>query len=95
MTVGVPIADLASVDLTDLGLWAGGPPYALFARMRSEAPVRWNPSADGVGFWSLTRAADIRQVNQDAETFSSARGGIFPRPGPLAPIRVRAQLPDL
>jgi hypothetical protein len=40
-------ADLAAVDLTDLDLWADGVPHELFARMRAEAPVRWNPSADG------------------------------------------------
>ena len=78
--------DLASVDLTDLGWWNDGPPYELFARMRKEAPVRWNASADGVGFWSLTRGADITQVSQDAKTFSSARGGIFLSPNALAPL---------
>lgn len=35
--------DLRTVDLTDLELWADGPPRELFARMRAEAPVRWNP----------------------------------------------------
>jgi cytochrome P450 len=93
MAVDVASADLASVDLTDLDLWADGPPYALFARMRSEAPVLWNPSADGVGFWSLTRASDIRQVNQDPETFSSARDGIFLRPDALAPLEFARNFP--
>jgi cytochrome P450 len=72
--------DLASVDLTDLDLFADGPPHALFARMRDEAPVHWNRSARGAQFWSLTRAEDIETVSQDPETFSSARGGIFLRP---------------
>jgi cholest-4-en-3-one 26-monooxygenase len=72
--------DLASVDLTDLDLFADGPPHALFARMRDEAPVHWNRSARGAQFWSLTRAEDIETVSKDPETFSSASGGIFLRP---------------
>jgi cytochrome P450 len=76
-------ADLAKVDLTDLDLFTDGPPHALFARMRDEAPVRWNPSAHGAEFWSLTRSEDIINVSKDPATFSSARGGIFLRPGTL------------
>ncbi|HEY1973622.1 MAG TPA: hypothetical protein VGH89_37130 [Pseudonocardia sp.] len=38
--------DLSSVDLTDLELWAQRPPRELFARMRTPAPVRWNPDPD-------------------------------------------------
>lgn len=44
---------LASLDLNDPALFADGPPHALFARMRAEAPVRWNrPTAVNDGFWS-------------------------------------------
>jgi cytochrome P450 len=89
-------ADLAAVDLTDLDLWADGVPHELFTRMRAEAPVRWNPSADGYGFWSLTRGADISSVNQDTGTFSSANG-IWFRPdavGPLNYVRNLSMLKD-
>jgi hypothetical protein len=64
--------------------------------MRTEAPVRWNPSADGYGFWSLTRGANISSVNQDAGTFSSANG-IWFRPdavGPLNYVRNLSMLKD-
>jgi linalool 8-monooxygenase len=43
--------DLSSLDLTDLALFADGPPHELFARLRSECPVHWNNTADGPGFW--------------------------------------------
>jgi cholest-4-en-3-one 26-monooxygenase len=85
--------DLATIDLTDLDLWADGPPRELFARMRAEAPVRWNPSADGVGFWSLTRGAEITEVSADPAAFSSARGGIFLRPDALAPLDYARNFP--
>jgi cytochrome P450 len=86
MTVNNTTIDLATVDLTDLELWTDGPPHDLFARMRAETPVRWNPSADGYGFWSLTRGAEIAEVSENPALFSCARGGIFLRPDALGPI---------
>jgi linalool 8-monooxygenase len=73
------VVTLEGVDLSDLGQFADGPPYELFARMRAEAPVHWNPLPDEPGFWSLTRFRDIAAVSRDHETFSSARGGVFLR----------------
>jgi cytochrome P450 len=61
--------------------------------MRSQAPVRWNPSADGVEFWSLTRGAEVSAVSADPTTFSSFRGGIFLRPDALAPLEFARNLP--
>jgi cholest-4-en-3-one 26-monooxygenase len=86
------VADLASVDLTDLRYWSDGPPYELFARMRAEAPVRWNPSAHVDGFWSLTRGVDILRVSGDPATFSSGEGGIFLSREALGPLDVMRQM---
>jgi cytochrome P450 len=69
--------DLGAVDLTDLDLFGAGFPDRVFTRLRSEAPVWWHPptehTPDGVGFWVLSRHADIMAVASDAETFSSER----------------------
>src|SRR3979409_1794626 len=92
LTADSPVADLASVDLTDLRYWTDGPPYELFARMRAEAPVRWNPSANVDGFWSLTRSADILRVSDDPATFSSTQGGIFLSREALGPLEVMRNL---
>jgi cytochrome P450 len=78
--------DLARVDLTDYQWHADGPPHELFARMRAEAPVRWNPLPDGTGFWSLTRHADVSAISRDTETFSSYKAGIFLHPDQVAPL---------
>jgi cytochrome P450 len=80
--------DIASVDLTDRDLFADGPPHELFARLRAECPVHWNNTADGPGFWSITRGRDIAHISADPHTFSSARGGIFLRPDTLIPLDV-------
>ena len=72
--------DLDRIDLGDLELWEDGPPHELFTRLRNEAPAHWSPLADYPdegGFWSLTRAADLRTVSLDWETFSSYVGGIM------------------
>src|SRR6478672_2440736 len=72
--------DFDQVDLGDLALWADGPPHDVFTRLRREAPVHWSPLADHpeeAGFWSITRAEDVREVSLDWKTFSSEVGGIL------------------
>ena len=47
--------------------------------MRGRCPVHWseiNEYPDEKGFWSVTNAADIREVSLDHETYSSERGGV-------------------
>jgi cytochrome P450 len=72
--------ELDSVDLADASVWDDGPPYELFARMQREAPVHFSAQktvpGEG-GFWSITRAEDVRTVTRDHRTFSSERRGIF------------------
>lgn len=71
----VESVDLADVDLSDPDMFADGIPHALFARLRREAPVSWNPMPDEPGFWSVTRYEDVGAVSKDTETFSSWQGG--------------------
>ena len=62
----------AETDLSDLDLFAAGPPWAAFDTLRHQAPVHWNPeSKPNHGFWSITRHADIVAVTRDEATFSS------------------------
>ncbi len=71
---------LDQIDVGNLDLWEDGPPHELFTRLRGEAPVHWSPLAEYPhegGFWSLTRAADIRAVSLDWQTYSSYVGGIM------------------
>src|SRR5262245_34192341 len=65
-----------------------GPPRDLFARMRADAPVRWNPSPDGTGFWSITRHADIAFVSKHPELFSSFAAGVFLHKDQAVPLEV-------
>ncbi|MFC4034841.1 cytochrome P450 [Streptomyces polygonati] len=72
---------LGGFDLADQSRYAAGVPYDVFARLRREAPVLFHPggsTADGDGFWVLTRHADIVAAAADPD-FSADGGG--PRVG--------------
>lgn len=49
-------------------------PYAMFRRLRGEAPLYYNHQHD---FYALSRFADVDGALVDHETFSSARGAIL------------------
>lgn len=66
---------LSETRLWDPDTFENGIPHDLFARLRREDPIHWQEEPGGTGFWAVTRHADVRAVNRDAETFSSARGG--------------------
>jgi cytochrome P450 len=46
-------------------------PFPLYARLRAEAPVYWN---ERLGFWALSRHADVLAGFKDWQTFSSRHG---------------------
>jgi cytochrome P450 len=46
-------------------------PYPLYRRMRDEAPIYHNQK---MGFWVLSRFADVWDATMDFETYSSAKG---------------------
>jgi cytochrome P450 len=83
---------LESVDLSDPAWFAAGPPHALFARMRAEAPVHRNHSAHGPDFWSVTRAEDIVAASKRPARFSSYQGGIWLHPDAAGPLDLMRNL---
>ncbi|HMC17507.1 MAG TPA: cytochrome P450, partial [Albitalea sp.] len=70
-----PFPDIASVELFDDGI-----PHDLLARIRHESPV-WIPEpaserfAGGPGYWAVCRHADINEVVQNPQIYSSWLGG--------------------
>lgn len=73
MTIWHPNDD-GYADLTSHDTFTAGPPHATFARLRREDPLHWSDWSGGQGFWSLTRHADIMEMNQQTDLLSSARG---------------------
>ncbi len=78
---------LGDIDLTDLASFADGFPDDAFTLLRHEAPVWFHePTAhtpDGVGFWVISRHAEMQAIGADAETFSSERAPGAPGGGTL------------
>ncbi len=72
---GGPEPALADVDLCDLDTFTDGFPDPIFTRLRREAPLWWQEptphTPDGVGFWVVSRHADVLAVAADPVTFSS------------------------
>lgn len=66
-----PGAALAAL-LTDPETYSNGP-YQLFSLLRREAPIAWN---DELGFWAVSRHADVMTAESDAKTYC-AGGGIL------------------
>ncbi|HZU65279.1 MAG TPA: cytochrome P450 [Novosphingobium sp.] len=65
----------AHVDLSSLDAFNEGAPFATFDRLRREDPMAWSDMANGDrGFWSVTRHADLLELNRQADLLSSARG---------------------
>jgi cytochrome P450 len=83
MTVPIPTTDLAldDIELGDILQWMRPDREGIFAKLRSEAPIKFFAEPvpppevsfpQGPGFWALTRYADVMQVSRDPETFHSA-----------------------
>jgi cytochrome P450 len=76
--VSIDQTPLDEVLVTEREHWPDGPPHELFKEMRAKCPVHWTskiteyPEEDG--YWSVTKADDVRAVSLDWETYSSATG---------------------
>lgn len=72
--------NLDEIDLTRPDLYRQGFPHEIFSALREQAPVWRHPETPGFaqtggeGFWVLSRYADIRDVNRQADRFLSAKG---------------------
>lgn len=73
MTVWNP-SDDGHADLSDHDSYVNGAPHKTFQRLRDEDPMAWCDWADGKGFWSVTRHADILELNRNHQRLSSAQG---------------------
>jgi cytochrome P450 len=69
-------SSVADINLNDTEAFVTGDPYALWALLREEAPVHWNPTQAG-GFWALTKYDDVLAALRDHETFSSEHGTVI------------------
>jgi cholest-4-en-3-one 26-monooxygenase len=67
------------VDLSNPEVFVPAYPHGHFRYLRRHAPVWWNASAKGPGFWVVSRYQNVWDVSLDQKTFSSARQGAIQR----------------
>lgn len=67
-----------NIDLTDLTPFVDGTENDVLSRIREAEPLHWNNEADGPGFWSVTRYADLIDVVNDPDTFVNGEGTQIP-----------------
>ncbi len=68
--------------------------WSVYARLRAEAPVAWN---DAVGFWALSRHAEVLEVSTDPARFCSGKGILTMEIGleyPTPPTMMHTDPPD-
>ena len=66
---------IEDIDLLDPDRFVAGEHHEMFRVLRAEDPVHWTEEPDGPGFWSITKHADLREINRDVELFSSEAEG--------------------
>jgi cytochrome P450 len=69
---------LSAIDVSDATLYATDSWRPVFARLRAEAPVHFQPNSPFGPYWSVNRHADIMAVEARPDIFSSSHefGGI-------------------
>ena len=69
---------IEAIDVSDPALYQTDTWQPWFARLRRDAPVHWQPNGMYGAFWSITKYADVLEVEADHRRFSSAArlGGI-------------------
>lgn len=59
-------------------LFRGDAHWAIFDRLRAEAPVHYTPESDYGAFWSVSKYNDIMAIDTNHQVFSSADGITLP-----------------
>ena len=76
MHVGKAVPDYSAtpveqLDVADPRMFQYDYWHGLFARLRAESPVHFQPTSPAGPFWSVTRYEDIVAIERDTDTFSS------------------------
>lgn len=73
---GIVEIPLERIDVGQPHLYAENAWGTYFKRLRKEAPVHYCSESSNGPYWSVTRHADVRNVDTDHRRFSSEIGGI-------------------
>lgn len=94
MGTGETVATIDALPLDELDVIGpdiyarDGAPYEAWRRLRREAPIHWFDLPGGVGFWAVTRHADIISISKQPKRFiNGPRLAIFERGAPVEGTR--------
>ena len=59
------------IDVSQRELWSENEKWPFFERLRNEAPVHFCKDSEFGPYWSVTRYADIMEVERTVDVFSS------------------------
>lgn len=76
---------IGEINLADPGDFVEAVPHAYFAMLRAQAPISWVPRQGDDGFWSITRHADIIEIERNVDVFTN-RCNLLPLPIPDATL---------
>jgi cytochrome P450 len=77
---------LDKIDVSDSELFSTDTLWGYFERLRNEDPVHYCPESEFGSYWSVTRFADIVEVEKNPEVFSSATSIVVGDPDPDFPL---------
>ncbi|MEZ5166777.1 MAG: citrate/2-methylcitrate synthase [Acidimicrobiales bacterium] len=77
MHLGARMAVTDGIDLWDMDAFQRQEHHEMLEKLRETDPgIHWIDEGDmGPGFWAITRLEHLREVNRQADIFSSNRGG--------------------
>jgi cholest-4-en-3-one 26-monooxygenase len=93
----VSITEELDCDLLSPDVFRDQRHHEVFRTLRETDPVHWQVDSAGVGFWCLTKQADVQMASRDPETFVSGRGFtlIDIDPEDLQGIMMKQMLPGM
>jgi cytochrome P450 len=77
---------LDKIDVSDPELFETDTLWGYFDRLRAEDPVHYCAQSEWGPYWSVTRHADVVEVEKNPEIFSSARSIVLADPEPDFPV---------
>jgi len=88
-----PAVPLDELDVIGPDTYAEhGYPHAAWRRLRQESPIHWFDLPDGVGFWAVTKRADVVWISKQPERFRNGpRLAIFEGGAPVEGERTLAR----
>jgi len=77
---------LDKIDVSDAELFETDTHWGYFERLRAEDPVHYCAQSEFGPYWSVTRYANVVEVEKNPEVFSSARSIVLRDPDPDFPV---------